>query len=196
MFTPTTIKLRKKLRDAICQEYPGLQPDAIFDAICEEKSDDELKVITIDDLERFCEKERIPAASLENILAPYGVRNDIVINKNQWKQFINDDFPVYKDPPKVKNLTDRQEFILSKFVAILFKKFGNTITQRWNSILSRNPPNCPNTTLRLSALCRVYQETNLPFDVGEFIDAIYVFYGTELDFLTLKQFSDLFNSFQ
>ena len=149
----------------------------------------------MDDLERFCEMGNVPAASLDLIFSPYGVK-DIQINSQQFTRFFNDDFPIYDSLHLSKELTERQTFILSKFLNIIRTKFGATLSQRWNSALTRNPPSKLNTTLKLSALCHLFQETNLPFSVSEFVDALFVFYGEKFDEVSFAQFGKLFSTIQ
>lgn len=192
MFTPSITLHRRNLRNAICEAFPGETPAAVFKKIARPKS----QLITLFDLEPYCQKESIPAAVLETIFAPYGVK-DVEISLPQFIQFLNDDFPNYDTDAHINPaITDKQRFILSKFLGFLRIKFGTTLSQRWNSALARNPPNTLNTTLRLSALCHMYESMNLPFTVSEFVDALFAFYGDKIEGITFAQFGDLLTAIQ
>ncbi|OHT08063.1 hypothetical protein TRFO_23605 [Tritrichomonas foetus] len=192
MYTPSITKHRKSLRQSICSFYPGVEPATIFRRICPRGS----SIIGMADLEPYCEKGSVPACSLEMVFAPYNVKN-VQISKNQFIHFMNDDLPRYeKETAKTSSLSKRQNFILTKFIGNLRVKFGSTITQRWTSALSRNPPNTINTSLRVSALCHLFYEMNLPFTVSEFVDSLFAFYGSKIESITFKQFGELFSSIQ
>ncbi|OHS95635.1 hypothetical protein TRFO_38230 [Tritrichomonas foetus] len=192
MFTPTVTLQRRNLRNAICERFPGMQPSDIFTKIAQPKC----KIIFIQDLEEYCKIAEIPAVALDSIFAPYGVK-DVQIALPHFITFLNDDFPVHDNTPRLNSeLTDKQTFILSKFLGILRTKFGSTLSQRWNSALTRNPPNTLNTTLRLSALCHLYQDMNLPFTSSEFVDALFAFYGEKVEGISFSQFGELFSSIQ
>ena len=193
MYTPSITRYRKNLRSSICSFFPNEDPAIIFRKICRRGS----QVITIPDLEVFCEKVSVPAGCLDKVFAPYKVKN-VQISKNQFIQFMYDDLPHEEEAKIIKtneNLTKRQIFLLSKFVGNLRTKFGNSTNQRWASALARNPPNTLNTMLRLSALCHLFYEMNLPFTVSEFIDAMFAFYGSKIEAINFMQFQRLFSAF-
>lgn len=190
MYTPTISLHRRNLRKAICDSFPGENPEKIFKKIAPSRS----HVITMYDLEPYCEMGKIPAASLDMIFSPYGVK-EVQIALPQFIQFINDDFPNYDTEPHLNpEITQKQKFILSKFLGVLRTKYGTTLSQRWNSALTRNPPNTLNTTLRLSALCHLYQNMNLPFSVSEFVDSLFAFYGAKIEGINFAQFGSLFSA--
>jgi hypothetical protein len=190
MFTPATVKLRKDLRQAISDNFPNDSSAVIFDKVRQQKK----LYIQMSDLESYCEKVLCPAATLDTIFAPYGVK-EMVINKLQWISFLDDDFPVWADGPPPQSLTERQFFIVSKFVTHLRTKFGGTVQQRWQSVLARNPPNTLNTELKLSALCQLFVHSTLPFSVNEFVDALFVFFGGKIDSISFAQFGDFLRAF-
>jgi hypothetical protein len=189
MFTPAVIRQRKNLRQAVNNAFPHQSAKDTFDQIVQRRA-----FITPEDIEPFCEKIRCPAASLENIFAPYGVRN-LLITSVQWIKFMQDDFPQWQMPEVEQGLNDRQTFLLTKFLASFKTKFGGTLRQRWNAALARNPPNTLNTTLRISALCRIFECTNLPFSVSDFVDALFVYFGDKVEGITFHQFCQLLNAF-
>jgi hypothetical protein len=190
MFTPATVKLRKDLRQAISDTFPTDSAVGIFDKIRQKSK----LYIEMNDLETYCEKVLCPAAALEILFAPYGVK-DLFINKLQWTAFMDDDFPVWTDGPSPASLTDRQFFILSKFITHLRTKFGGTVTQRWQAVLARNPPNTLNTELKLSAMCQLFAHTTLPFASSEFVDALFAFFGEKIDGINFAQFGNFLRAF-
>jgi hypothetical protein len=189
MFTPEVTRQRKNLRQAVNDAFPAQAAMATFERIAQRRA-----FISPDDIEPFCEKIRCPAASLENIFAPYGVRS-LLITRAQWVAFMQDDFPQWQIPELGPALNDRQAFLLTKFLASLRTKFGGTLRQRWSAALARNPPNTLNTTLRVSALCRLFECTNLPFAVSDFVDALFVFLGERVEGITFHQFCQFLNAF-
>ncbi|EAY06608.1 hypothetical protein TVAG_056020 [Trichomonas vaginalis G3] len=191
MFTPKITKERKILRVEITKAFPGAKPKEIFDKVVNEQA----PVITFRTVAEYCEKPEIDTDHLADIFAPYGV-NDPFISLSQWTEFLNDDFADYENGIKYgEKLTEKQNFILLKFMGILRTKFGASMASRWNSALARNPPNASNTELRVSALCRIFHDTNLPFEPAEFVDAIFAFYDEKLETLTFDQFSQLFAAY-
>jgi hypothetical protein len=190
MFTPATVKLRKDLRQAISANFPTDASDIIFDKVRQTSK----PYIQIDDLESYCEKVLCPASALELIFAPYGVK-ELVINKQQWIAFLDDDFAVWTDDPSPNALTERQFFILSKFLTHMRTKFGGTTTQRWQAMLARNPPNTLNTELKVSALCQLFVNTALPFAVSEFVEALFAFFGAKIDYISFDQFGSFVRAF-
>jgi hypothetical protein len=189
MFTPEVTRQRKSLRQAVNNAFPAQSAMATFDQIAQRRA-----FITPEDIEPFCEQILCPAASLEPIFAPYGVR-DLLITRDQWVHFMEDDFPQWQMPLLTPALNDRQTFLLTKFLTNLKTKFGGTLRQRWNAALARNPPNTLNTTLRISALCRLFECTNLPFSVSDFVDSLFAFLGDKVEGITFHQFCDLLNAF-
>jgi hypothetical protein len=189
MFTPVLTRQRKNLRQSVNDAFPGQSAPSTFDRIVQRCA-----FLTIDDLETFCEKIKCPAASLENIFAPYGVRN-LLITRAQWINFMQDDFPKWPSPEVPAVLNDRQNFLLSKYTANLKMKFGGTLRRRWNAALARNPPNTLNTVLRVSALCRLFETMNLPFTVNDFVDSLFAFLSVKVEAITFQQFCELFNAF-
>lgn len=194
MFTPSFSRLRKNLRQAVIDEFPNQDAGVMFDSIRQ----DGIQFIQVADLERFCEKAECPASALPNIFAPYGVRQ-MLIGRPQWSHFINDglcsDCEADKSLKERSQLTERQHFLMNKFVHSMKVKFGNTVYKCWNAALARNPPNTLNTTLRLSALCHLFETMNLPFSVSEFVDSTFTFYGGKIEGITFGQFELLFDSF-
>jgi hypothetical protein len=188
MFTPGTSRHRKNLRQAVVEASPGISDT--FDRVKKPNA----QFITMDDLEPYCERISCPAAALENVFAPYNVKA-LMITQGQWKAFMEDDFPVHPRNACPEGLTDRQTFILSKFVTSIKTKFGGTLSQRWSTALARNPPNAINTQLKVSALCRLFENTNLPFSVSDFVDALFLFYGERVEAITFAQFVSLLNGF-
>jgi hypothetical protein len=188
MFTPGISRHRKNLRQVIGETFPG-DPDTF-----EKVKKPNMQFITMDDLEPYCERISCPAAALENLFAPYHVKA-LLITQGQWQAFMNDDFPTHPRNPCPQGLTERQTFILSKFVTSIKTKFGGTLTQRWNAALARNPPNTINTQLKVSALCRLFENTNLPFSVSDFVDALFLFYEVRVEAITFAQFGSLLNAF-
>lgn len=192
MYTPGVTRHRKNLRQAICQSFPGKEPEDLFMTICKQNS---IQFINMAALEPFCQKASVPAAVLHNIFAPYGTK-DVLVTREQWVKFINDDFPDYENTFKAPTqLTDKQSFILTKFLGVLKTKFGATLSARWNSALARNPPNTLNTTLRISALVHLFNVMNLPFSNADFVDAIFAFYGEKVEGISFAQFGQLFDAF-
>ena len=187
MFTPTITRHRKALRRAICQLQPGKDPKEVFALMCLPTE----PVIPFLSLEKPCEIASVPAAALEDLFSLYGCK-DAVINEPQFVRFMNDDFPSYETPKAKYQISDKQSFILSKFLGGIRNKTGSTIAERWNYALSRNPPNASNTTLKISALCRIYSEMVLPFSVSEFIDSLFAFFGEKCEEITFNQFGELF----
>lgn len=190
MFTPAMVRHRKNLRDTVTDTYPNMKPDDVFDRIRKPGS----AFIEWMDLEQVCEKANCPAAVLEDLFAPYGTKA-LVVTKAQWEKFLNEGFPVYKSSGEAAALCDRHKFLLVKFIMGMKTKFGATIGEQWNASLARNPPNTINTILRISALCHLFQNMNWPFAPGEFVDALFAFYGEKVEELTYAQFSALFNAF-
>ena len=191
MFTPKTERQRKELRAAISKSFQGLSPKNIFDKIKLPNA----PIVTFRTIAQWCEPLEINPDNLHNIFGPY-CGNEPYLNQDQWEKYLNDDFADYENVVKVgEHLTEQQNFILVKFMGVLRTKFGATMTARWNAALSRNPPNAPNTSLRVSAMCRIYQETNLPFDASEFVDALFAFYDEKLETITFDQFSQLFSAY-
>jgi hypothetical protein len=183
--TPSIIRYRKRLRQVISDEYSGVNASSIFDKIVPQGA----AFLRFDDLERFCEKIGCPAAALSNVYTPYGVKQQL-ITKNQWIEFMNEDLPVWTDTRPIGDVDERQTFILSKFVLGFKTKFGRRF---WASALAQNPPNSLNTVLHLSALCHLYENMNLPFPVGDFVDSLFAFYGQKIESITLEQFDLLLN---
>lgn len=193
MFTPGVTRHRKNLRLAINNAFPGVKADEIFDSVKKQGS----SFVELYDLEPYCEKVNCPAAVVNSIFTPYGSKN-VVITKEQWVAFMNDDFPILTETPApgVARLDQKQRFLLSKFVAGVEMKFGSSPDQRWRKALARNPPNTVNTALKLSALCHIFECMMLPFTVPDFIDAIFAFFGEKIDSITFDQFGTLFSSFE
>lgn len=191
MFTPKITKERKILRTEIAKTHPGAKPKDIFDILVSDKA----PVITFKTIAQYCEKPEIDTDHLMNIFGPYGV-NDPFVSLPQWTEFLNDDFADYENGIHYgEHMTEKQNFILLKFMGILRTKFGGSMASRWNAALARNPPNASNTTLRVSALCRIFRDTNLPFNPEEFVEAIFAFYDDKLETLTFNQFSQLFAAY-
>lgn len=194
MFTPSFARLRKNLRQAVIDEFPNEDANVMFDRIRQ----DGIQFIQITDLERFCEAAECPASALPNVFAPYGVRQ-MLIGRPQWLHFINDglcsDCEADKSLKERSNLSERQTFLMNKFVHNMKTKFGNIVSKCWNAALARNPPNTLNTTLRLSALCHLFENMNLPFTVSEFVDSLFTFYGEKIEGITFDQFELLCESF-
>ena len=191
MFTPATERQRKRLRAEITKSFPGSSVKDIFEKIKMPNA----PIVTFRTISQWCDRLDINPDNLHNIFGPYGV-NEPYLNEEQWRTYMNDDFADYENFVKVgENLTEKQNFILLKFMGVLRTKFGSTMIARWNAALTRNPPNAPNTSLRVSALCRIYQDTNLPFDASEFVDALFAFYDQKMETLTFDQFSQLFTAY-
>lgn len=191
MYTPEICGLRKNLRQAIISEFPSSSAMQTFEQIKNPEHD----FIEMYELERFCEKALCPAAALEHVFAPYGVKSTTISDK-QWGSFMNDDFAFQASQAKTGELNDRQMFILTKFIRTLSWKFGGTMSERWSAVVARNPPNTQNSVLKLSALCSLYQFMNLPFSVSEFVDSLFIFYGKKVDGIDFSEFSRLFNTFE
>jgi hypothetical protein len=188
MFTPNVVRHRNGLRQAVSDEYAGLDSDAIFDRLIPTAA----AFIVPGNLERFCEKIECPAACLPSIFAPYGVK-DLMITRKQWEAFMAEGLPTSVAVVPTDHLDEKQYFILCKYVLGLKTKFGDTQASRWAAALARNPPNSLNTTLHLTALCHLYENMNLPFSVAEFIDSLFAFYGERIETLTFDQFGQLFS---
>ena len=192
MYTPSIQKERRDLRNTITKRYPGQGPQYIFKEIKSEKA----PVVTFMAIAQFCDEAQVNSDHLRNIFAPYGV-TEPYLTYQQFQTFIYDDFPDYNNSkPFGEKITEKQRFVLLKFVSVLRTKLEASLNQKWNTALSRNPPNALNTTLRTSALCKLYSEMNLPFSVSEFVDAIFAFYDAKLEALTFDQFGQLFTVFQ
>ena len=190
MFTPAVARLRRNLRQAVVDAFPREEASVVFDKV----KQDDTQCIQMADLEKFCETAHCPAAALENVFAPYGVRK-MLINKVQWVTFMNDDMCSDVEGKNSTNLTDRQTFIMGKFIHRLKMKFGVGLSSIWNAAIARNPPNTINTTLRLAAFCHLFHNMNLPFEVTEFVDALFSFYGEKIEGITFEQFEALFHAF-
>ena len=192
MFTPGTSRHRRNLRQVLNDVFPKTDPEIIFERVKKPRAE----FVEINDLEPYCEKANCPAAVLENLFGPYGVKN-LLINRSQWINFMKDDFPLYieKEDLAAEPLNQRQNFILKKFVEGLLTKFGSKMSDKWNAAILRNPPGALNDTLKTTALCKLYENMNLPFSTAEFIDALFLFYGERIDGITRPQFQDLFTSF-
>ena len=191
MYTPETTRQRKELRNIINKEFPGVKPCALFEKFKMPKA----PVISFRTISQWSDKLEINPDNLSNIFAPYGV-SEPYLSSQQWEKFLNDDFANYENDVKFgESLTEKQNFILIKFMGVLRTKFGASMISRWNSALTRNPPSAPNTSLRVSALCRIYRDTNLPFDASEFVDAIFAFYNEKMESITFDQFSQLFTAY-
>lgn len=191
MYTPDICNLRKGLRQAIISEFPTASSIATFEKI----KKPEQEFIEMLDLERFCEQALCPASALPNIFAPYGVKG-FAISQEKWASFMNDDFAFHRETSQTSELTERQMFILTKFIRSLSWKFGGTMSDRWGAVVARNPPNTQNSVLKLSALCSLFQFMNLPFTVSEFVDSLFIFYGKKVDGIDFSEFSRLFNTFE
>jgi len=191
MFSPILVRYRQDLRETISEEYPGIKAQDIFEIIKHK----EAPVITFRTISEYCSKKDIPFAEIKNIFQPYDV-NIPVVNLSQWTKFFNDGFPDFSIKTQIKqDVSEKQKFILHKFIHIMNSKFGSSTTLRWNSLIMRNPPNTGNKTLRISALCRLFEDTNLPFDVTEFLDALFAFNGQKSDAVSFEQYVNLFRAF-
>jgi hypothetical protein len=71
----------------------------------------------------------------------------------------------------------------------------NRCPQRWNAAVARNPPNTLKTQLKVSALCRLFENMTLPFSVSDFLDALFLFYEVRVEVTTFAQFRSLLNAF-
>lgn len=192
MYTPPIQKERRNLRNTISRRYPGHDPQYIFTEIKSDKA----PVVTFMAIAQFCDEAQVNSDHLHEIFAPYGV-TEPYLTFQQFQKFLYDDFPDYNNStPLGEKLTDRQRFLLLKFAAILRTKLEASLIKKWNVALTRNPPNALNTTLRISALCKLFSEMSLPFTVSEFVDAIFVFYDAKLEDITFYQFAQLFAVFQ
>jgi hypothetical protein len=174
---------RKNLRQSVNDAFPGQSAPITFHRIAQRRA-----FITIDDLEPFCEPIKCPAAALENIFAPHGVRN-LLITRTQWITFMQDDFPKWPSREAPAVLNDRYNFLLSKYPASLKTKLGETLRQRWNAALARNPPNTLSTVLRVSALCCLFENMNLPFSLNDFADNLFVFFGVKIETTHFNSFA-------
>ena len=65
----------------------------------------------------------------------------------------------------------------------------------WVQAKSLNSFEYDNSNLRLAALCKFADESNLQFSTEEFVEAVFAFLGERTDHLTYEQFSRLMNSF-
>lgn len=192
MYTPETTRERKILRNEINHKFVDVNPINIFKNLQSKLH----PVITFSTLQPFCLSADIPLESLPAIFAPYGV-NEPYISQQQFIKFFNDDFPDYTKTGYAPGpLNEQQKFILQKFMYILRNKFGSTMNSRWTAALTRNPPNSLNTDLRVSALCRLYSEMNLPFTASEFVDSLFAFYQEKVTSISFDQFTQLFTTFQ
>lgn len=193
MYTPGVTRHRRNLRQAINDAFPKIKPEEVFERIKKPKA----QFIEMFDLEPYCEKANCPAAVLENVFAPYGSKN-VVITQSQWVTFMNDDFTVdfQNCQLSAEPMNQRQTFILRKFVEGMQTKFGYKMSQKWAKALQFNPPEVLNTTLKITALCRLYENMNLPFPTADFIDTLFLFYGDRVEELSKDQFSELFSAFQ
>ena len=191
MFTPSIIRLRKELRDYITLKYYNKKAEEIFNLLKNEKA----PVITFKTISTFCLEKEIPFENIENIFLPYGINNPY-ISLEQWIQFFNDDFSNFNNIYHFETLiTERQKFILSKFINILRTKFGGKLSDRWKSSLQRNPPNSKNTKLYISSLCKLFNDMNLPFSTEDFIDSLFSFFGNKFETININQFDNLFKAF-
>ena len=191
MFTPITLRQRKALRTQIEKSNLGLKPKQIFDKYKMPKA----PVISFRAISEWCKPIDIDPENLNNIFGSYGV-TEPYLNLKQWESFMNDDFANYENEERYgQTLSEKQNFILTKFMGVMRTKFGSSMIDRWNHAIKRNPPNDSNVSLRVSSLCRIYQDTNLPFDASDFVDAIFAFYDEKLESLTFDQFSKLFSAY-
>ena len=191
MFTPGVTRHRDNVRQQINDAFPNVKPEDIFERVKKPGS----QFIELYDLEPYCEKANCPAAAVQNVFAPYGTKN-MLITQAQWVNFMKQGFPLHQDSPVTAPLDERQRFLLTKFVQSLQIKFGRSMGDKWNAALLRNPPDAVNTSLKLSALCQLFENMNLPFTVSEFIDALFIFYGEKIDSISKVQFGDLFSAKQ
>ena len=180
MYKPRSAQYRQKLRSLIEDKYPGKSVDEIFDLLKAEGED----YLSNERFESFFEEAGIPAEEKGNVYGPYGIKENGITRKQFEEFFAHDFFPKNNTKP----CTDP---ILTQFVAILVQRAGTKFSSLWEYCVKWNPTGSDPKSLRVSALCHIYETCTMTQPVEEFINALFSFIGSKVSSITTEQFQQL-----
>ena len=122
MFSNKLIDMRNFLRQCIADTLPGVPADNIYNKIKGMNIN-----LTQQDLIPFCKAAHVPVDQLPNILAPYGITENLISRKN-WKIFFEDQFCTsFPFLPIPQTLSNNQIEVLQNDLLEQGQRFTNQI---------------------------------------------------------------------